>query len=668
MNLFLKKVQNRMAENPRIIYEFPIRYAKRALNFHDFRHKLSVRRAQIKRNAVRRANNYQTPKRLLIYVIFANGQPLQAYKIYFLEKLSALAAQVKIVVNGQLTEADRTRLSEIGDVCQRENSGYDAAAFRAGILETENLDAFDELILSNDTNVGPFTDLHDLFKKMASKKLDFWGISYGDSARWDFTGYNPYGRVPKHVQSYFMVFEKSLFMAHEFHAYWAQLTDTNSRDKAIGLHETFFTQHFESLGFKHGAFLGVSYDDAMYIHPQMLLEQLACPIIKYSAFSYDETRLLWERGFEGVSEVPRLLDYLKTRTDFPFEMISEIVETIAAKKQETKILIINGSEDLSSQETVYRIYNKKEQLTSLHFLVLVRNFIRKEAQLKRRDVKAADVIVVFKMPKNTSADELFQFARENGKKIFYDLGDAAAEQIFNLSADRKNAQRYELTDFDGILAATTQEIGAQRTLSSPSQIGYMFTSLRENERRGSKTEPKKTPLTLCYSREIGENKANFALIAPALLRLLQENKKLRLYLRGFDALPDVLQPIQAQVKLIDVPDYIHFLRFLKAVDIYLAPLTDSLENQFVSEHKWLEASLQQALTVASARGSYLSAIHDGKTGVLSADDAWYATLSALTEDSKRLKKLSAAAHQFVIKNRTTLRRKDEFVEKIYDDC
>ena len=220
------------------------------------------------RDRDRKSNNYLNPKRVLVYVIYESQSRLQTYKLHFLKALSKLSDEVLVVVNGSLPADDISTLSQFGEVKCRGNEGYDTAAFKFGIesIGHEKLSTFDELLLVNDTNVGPLSDLSVVFEKMAERKLDFWGISYGEPQP-DFTGFNPYHTIPVHLQSYFLVIEKSLLKQPEFFNYWQNLTDTNSRDKAIGKHETVFTKYFEDLGFKHGAVSDNNHDSAMYIHP-----------------------------------------------------------------------------------------------------------------------------------------------------------------------------------------------------------------------------------------------------------------------------------------------------------------------------------------------------------------------------------------------------------------
>ena len=100
-------------------------------------------------------------EKVLIYVIFESEPRLQQYKVIWLEKLAALADKTLIVVNGGLAAEDLETLEQYGQVLVRDNTGYDTAAFREGILSLgkEKLQHCSQLMLVNDTNIGPMSDL-----------------------------------------------------------------------------------------------------------------------------------------------------------------------------------------------------------------------------------------------------------------------------------------------------------------------------------------------------------------------------------------------------------------------------------------------------------------------------------------------------------------------------
>ncbi len=90
--------------------------------------------------------------------------------------MAKISRDVLIVVNGKLPQADINRLAQFGKVLERDNEGYDVAAFRHGIIHTgkEALQQYNQLILVNDTNIGPFRDLEEVFSEFNSDQLDFW--------------------------------------------------------------------------------------------------------------------------------------------------------------------------------------------------------------------------------------------------------------------------------------------------------------------------------------------------------------------------------------------------------------------------------------------------------------------------------------------------------------
>ena len=164
-----------------------------------------VRQLRRLRNSQRSALSF-TGKRALVYVIFESENRLQEYKLRFLQALTPLVDDVIVVVNGQLHDDDINTLGVYGKVLTRDNKGYDTAAFREGIFAfgKDKRKNYDQLFLVNDTNIGPMRDLSQVFQEMADKQLDFWGISFGEEQE-DVTKENPYGYIPKHLQSYFLV-------------------------------------------------------------------------------------------------------------------------------------------------------------------------------------------------------------------------------------------------------------------------------------------------------------------------------------------------------------------------------------------------------------------------------------------------------------------------------
>ncbi|MHC5249953.1 rhamnan synthesis F family protein [Enterococcus sp. LJL90] len=623
----------------------------------------------------RELNNYENPSRVLIYVIFENQARLQEYKIVFLKALAKLSPRVLIVVNGSLPESDEKRLAKIGEVVFRENSGYDTAAFKFGVdyLGKKGLADYDELLLVNDTNVGPIGDLAAVFQKMAAKRVDFWGISYGEE-QGDITGFNPYGYIPVHLQSYFLVIEKSLFLTDSFFDYWRNLGETNTRFQAIGRHETVFTKHFADLGYLHSAVTLNNQDSAMYIHPLTMLQE-GVPLIKYSAFSnYDNQQFVWQ-GLQRETEVPALLNFLKT-TDYPPEIIETIMQQMHDRHRENYVLIIDGVENVIPQLTKYRVENKVEQLRSTGLAVRKVNL----SELQLKGAQDASHIIIYRASYTPLLEQLIQLANQFDKPVLYDIDDLVIDTKYtdmlsytqglskiekeNYDASVNNYQKM-LMLCDGSITSTgkLQEelyhykslVLLNRNLANDELVAISQEHLREY---GQSTE--KVAIGY-FSGSITHNE-NFELIKPAIIDLLKKYPYLELHLVGHLDVPKDIASFKEQIVTHDFVDWRQLPALLSQVDINLAPLVTSIFNEAKSEIKWLEAALVKVPTVASDIGAFREMIQEGKTGILVNDHDWFEKLEALVIDQERRQTIAEQAYQYVLGNCVTENKVDGLVE------
>lgn len=633
------------------------------------------------RSVQRKKNNYENPNRCLVYVIYENQERIQKYKIIFLEALAKLSDEVLIVVNGSLHQEDQNLLESIGKVQVRENSGYDTGAFRFGIqyLGENKLSQYDELLLVNDTNIGPIKDLAPVFAKMAQKKLDFWGISYGEEQE-DITSFNKYKYIPKHLQSYFLVIEKSLLTYKGFYTYWDELKSTNKREEAIGKHETVFTKHFSDLGFKHGAVTENNKDSAMYIHPLKMIEE-GVPLIKYSALgNYSNDKFLWH-GLVRETEVPKLLEYISEETDYPMPVMEEIMQTIKGRNHKEYILIIDGVENFIPQLTTYRVNNKVEQLKSLGFNVKKVNL----SQFKLHDAEYASHIIIYRASYTSQLVELIQLARRNDKPVLYDIDDLVIDTKYTdqltyvkgLSASDKNNYDIGVINYGKLLRlcdgaiTTTKQLKAELENYVPFVLMNRNLASEELVHISKKTiknySVKNEKIRIGYfSGSISHNE-NFELIKPAIIKLMNEFQEIELYLVGHLDLPKDLQQFENRIITNDFVTWEELPKLISSVDINLAPLVTSIFNEAKSEIKWLEAALVKVPTVASNIGAFEEMIVDEQTGILVNDDEWYSKLKTLIQSDNQRETIAENAFQYVIENCTTEHKIDELVGYIDEE-
>ena len=613
-------------------------------------------------------------EKVLVYVIFESEPRLQKYKLIFLEKLAALADKTLIVVNGGLAAEDLETLGQYGQVLVRDNTGYDTAAFREGILSLgkETLQHCSQLMLVNDTNIGPMSDLAAVFQTMAGRNLDFWGISYGETQE-DITGFNRYGYIPNHLQSYFLVIEPLLLQSEEFYDYWQVLTDTDSREEAIGKHETTFTKYFADLGYRYDALVHENRDSAMYIHPLRMLKA-GSPLIKYTSLkNYDDQQFLWQ-GLERESEVPDLLDYVREKTDYPVEILENIVQKFKDVPRDQYILIIDGVENIIPQCTRYRVLNKAEQLRKNGFAVKVVN----ASDFSLAQAQYASHIIIYRAPWSAQLQLLCDLAREENKPVYFDIDDLVFDTLYtdqlsytqglsekekgNYDAGVKNYGKM-LAACDGAITSTNQlkeellkykdSVLLNRNLASSELIAVSSQFFKEDF--GSDDRIK----IGYFSGSISHNE-NFELIKPAIKEVLDHYSSVELHIVGHLDIPQDMKQYTQRIVVHEYVDWKALPQLISQVDINLAPLVDSVFNRAKSEIKWIEAALVKVPTIASHIGSFEDMMIDGQTGLLAKDSEWKEKLESLILSADLRRELAENAYDFVLEN-CSLDKKDEMV-------
>ena len=116
---------------------------------------------------------------------------------------------------------------------------------------------------------------------------------------------------------------------------------------------------------------------------------------------------------------------------------------------------------------------------------------------------------------------------------------------------------------------------------------------------------------------------DFALIAGAIARLMDEDERLMLRVVGFsDGIGSELERHCTRIETIPLQDFLNLQRQIGQVEINLVPLQDNTFTNCKSELKWFEASAVGAVTVAAPTYTYQQAIEHGTNGWLAPAHAW----------------------------------------------
>ena len=245
-------------------------------------------------------------KRLLLYVHYNKYDELSGHVLYQLEQLRPLFSKLIVISNSQLTKSATSTLKETGvdEVIQRENLGFDFAAWRDGMAHIgfEDLTDYDSVTLMNDTCFGPLWDISDIVEGFEERpNVDFWGK----------TKY-----FEEHLQSYFISFKKHVVDSETFQQFWTSIKTFTDVQDVIDNYETKVTSVLTEAGFRYDAvFNTVSEETGDLIHPDFsyyrpisTLEHKV-PFIKLKAFTDNE-----KKG-------RLLLDYITKLSAYPLALI-----------------------------------------------------------------------------------------------------------------------------------------------------------------------------------------------------------------------------------------------------------------------------------------------------------------------------------------------------------
>ena len=253
-------------------------------------------------------------ERILLYVHFNKYKRVSNHVFYQLEQLKPLFSKILFISNSHIEEATKKKLHDefgISNVLERDNQGYDFAAWRDGMSSVgfEELKNYDSLTLMNDTCFGPLWDLEPIYKRFeADTQVDFWGM----------TNFRKTKYFEEHLQSYFVTFKQQILRAISFQEFWTKVKDFTDVQDVIDHYETKFTQYFIEAGFSYQALFDTRLEEvADLIHPDFTY---------YKPFTVLEKKVpfLKVKAISGNPFSARyLLEEIKERTSYPVSLISE---------------------------------------------------------------------------------------------------------------------------------------------------------------------------------------------------------------------------------------------------------------------------------------------------------------------------------------------------------
>lgn len=174
-------------------------------------------------------------------------------------QVEALAASVdKLVVctTARLQDEARAWLSERAQLVERANYGYDFFSYKVGLDAAGDLEAFEEVVVCNDSYVFALDSYDPVFAEMASRPCDFWGLTAAE-------------RLAPHIQSFFIAFRPWVVGSRTFRTFWDEMEPISKRRQVIHRYEVGMSRCLYEAGFRSGTYFQETSEDRRIARERM---------------------------------------------------------------------------------------------------------------------------------------------------------------------------------------------------------------------------------------------------------------------------------------------------------------------------------------------------------------------------------------------------------------
>lgn len=185
-----------------------------------------------------------TTKRLAIYAHYDAQTEVKRFVTHYLSELAEDCTRIDFVSTAPLPPAE---LAKVAPYCQqattKDNTGFDFGMWKY-VLDDVDFDEWDEIVLTNSSVFGPLVPLGPIFDQMSADDCEFWGMNDTREHAW-------------HLQSYFLVFKRSVLSSNEFRRFWKDLTPYRDKGQIIRSYEVGLSVLLSEAGFRGRAFVSL---------------------------------------------------------------------------------------------------------------------------------------------------------------------------------------------------------------------------------------------------------------------------------------------------------------------------------------------------------------------------------------------------------------------------
>ena len=333
-----------------------------------------------------------------------------------------------------------------------------------------------------------------------------------------------------------------------------------------------------------------------------------------------------------------------------------------------KILYVTERTEAENGQTVrYRIYNLREALhgeAETRFEIIEYGIYKDDSC-----IAWADIIVLMRVEWSPMVDTLIKRAKRGGIPVAYDIDDIIFLQKYlerfcgilkddidkslDMFGDKFRRQEMTFSSADFCTTSTPFIAGIMESEGKRAYVIHNGLNRRQIEIAGRiKKEKKPATRYIGYLSGSATHNQDFLQAVPALTRILEEYKDVKLNIVGYFDTDNLLQVLVKRMKTALFMKWDRLLRYSSSNYINIAPL--DISNPFChakSELKYFEAAIVGVPTVASATDTYKQCVVSGVNGILASNEnEWYVSMKALLDDEKLYENIRENGYKQVIEN------------------
>lgn len=259
-----------------------------------------------------------------------------------------------------------------------------------------------------------------------------------------------------------------------------------------------------------------------------------------------------------------------------------------------------------------------------------------------------DTLVLTRVRYDADVARLIAAAKSQGVRILFDCDDLVFDTRYvhllldTLDQDTKPAAawdwwfayvgRIEATArlCDGAIT-TNRFLAGQLAETVPGPVGIVPNFLNRRQQEVSETllAAKRArgfagegPVTIGYFSGTPSHNRDFAIVTPALARLLDRDPDVRVQIVGFMDATGPLAAHVGRVHRVPLHDWINLQRLIAEVEINVAPLQENVFTNCKSELKFFEAAIVGTWTLATPTMPFKQAIRSADMGRLTRAEDW----------------------------------------------